>query len=212
MKNQTKFFITGLIGGLICVAPGTSLLVIFTLTWGVGLAFFAAVVVGIITGARQHLQIGPLRYIAGLPICIITYMAALTILFGVGGHSSDWFGFKQSTDFEQFGLDIFIGLVAAAIFAASGIAFFGFVLTGRWSNLLLRRLLLAGIVTIVVTFIVNYPFRSFWSFYGVLVPLGSSLFCGSVGAHIQGATFRSSLPDAGGAGGLPELVIPNAAE
>jgi len=69
MKTRITFLLAGLIGGLVCVTPGP-LLSIFTLTWGVGPAFFVAVVAGIITTrARRHLQAGFLRYIAGLVVC-----------------------------------------------------------------------------------------------------------------------------------------------
>jgi hypothetical protein len=66
------------------------------------------------------------------------------VLFAVTGFSPNWLGFKQS-DFVnyEFGVDIVLGLLAAAIFAAGGIALFAFVLTGRWSKFLLGRLLLA---------------------------------------------------------------------
>jgi hypothetical protein len=57
MKNQIAFLLTGLIAGLICVAPGVSTLMLLTLTWGVGPAVFAAVVARIIiTGGRRHPQ------------------------------------------------------------------------------------------------------------------------------------------------------------
>lgn len=185
MKNEMKFLLTGLIGGLICVAPGVSWPMVLTLGWGVGPTFFAAVVAGIIfTGERRHLKANLLQYLAGLAVCSITYLIALVVFVWVAGFSPEWFGLRRS-DFAkfEFGIDIVLGFVAAATCAAGGIALFAFVLTRRWSNLLLGRLLLAGIVTIVFTFIINYPFRSYWSFYGVLVPLGSSLFCGAVGAH-----------------------------
>lgn len=184
MKTRITFLLAGLIAGLVCVTPGP-LLSIFTLTWCVGPAFFAAVVAGIIiTGARRHLQADFLRYIAGLVVCFITYLLALMMFFAVAGYSPDWFGFRPSTNFDQFGIDVAIGLLAAGTFAAGGIALFAFVLTRRWSNSLLLRLFLSGIVTIIITFILNYPFRNYWSFYGVLLPLGNSLFCGAVGAHI----------------------------
>jgi len=184
MKTKITFSLTGFIGGLACVIPGP-LLSIFTLTWGVGPAFFVAVLAGIIiTGARRHLQAGFLRYIAGFVVCFITYLLALMVFFGVYGFSPDWFGFRPSDNVDQFGMDVVLGLVAAAIFAAGGIALFAFVLTGRWSNSLLARLLLAGIVTIIVTFIVNYVFHSYWSFFGVLLPLGNALFCYLVGSQI----------------------------
>ena len=138
----------------------------------------------IITGARRHLQASFLRYAAGLVVCFITYLLALTVFFGVAGFSPDWFGFRPSANFDQFGMNVALGLVAAATFAAGGIALFAFVLTGRWSNSLLARLLMTGIVTIIITFIVNYPFHSYWSFFGVLLPLGNALFCYLVGTQI----------------------------
>lgn len=185
MKTRITFLLTGLIGGLVCVTPGP-LLSIFTLTWGVGPAFFIAVVAGIIiTGARHHLQASFLRYAAGLVVCFITYLLALTVFFGVAGFSPEWFGFSPSDLVDhQFGIDVVLGLIAAATFAAGGITLFAFALTGRWSKSLLARLLLAEIVTIIVTFIVNYPFHSYWSFYGVLLPLGNALFCYLVGTQI----------------------------
>lgn len=184
MKNQITFLLTGLIGGLVCVMPGP-LLGLLTLTWGVGPAFFVAVVAGIvITGARRYLQANVLRCLAGLVVCFITYLLALMVFFGVYGFSPAWFGFRPSDNVDQIGMDVFLGLLAAATFAAGGITFFAFVITGRWSKLLLARLLLAGIVTIIVTFIVNYPFRTYWSFFGVLLPLGNALFCYLVGTQI----------------------------
>lgn len=174
----------GLIGGLVCVTPGP-LLSIFTLTWGVGPAFFIAVIAGIvITGARRHLKADFLGYVAGLVVCFITYLLALTVFFAVEGFSPDWFGFRTSPNFDHFGIDVVLGLLASETVAAGGIAFFALVLTGQWSNSLLARLLLAGLVTIIVTFIVNYPLHSYWSLYGVLLPLGNALFCYLVGTQI----------------------------
>jgi len=184
MKTKITFLLTGLIGGLVCVMPGP-LLSIFTLTWGVGPAFFVAVVAGvIIAGARSHLLANVLRYIAGLVVCIITYLLALVVFAAVDGFSPDWCGFSPSDNFDQVGIDVVLGLLAAATFAAGGIALFAFVLTGRWSNSLLARLLMAGVVTIIITFIVNYPFHSYWSFFGMLLPLGNALFCYLVGSQI----------------------------
>jgi hypothetical protein len=185
MKTRIMFLLTGLIAGLVCVAPGVSWLMLLTLTWGVGPAFFVAVVVGIkITGARHHLQGGFLRYLVGLVVCLITYLLALMVFFGVYGFSPGWFGFRPSENVHQFGIDVVLGLLAATAFAAGGIALFTFVLTRQWSNSLLRRLLWAGIATIIVTFILNYRFHSYWSFFGVLLPLGNALFCYLVGIQI----------------------------
>jgi len=84
----------------------------------------------------------------------------------------------------QFGIDVWLGLVAAGAVGASGIASFSAILTGRWSKSLLLRLMQVGLVTIVVTYMVNLPFHSYWTFFGVLFPLGNALFCYLVGAEI----------------------------
>ena len=107
------------------------------------------------------------------------------MFFAVEGFSPDWFGFRPSPNFDHFGIDVVLGLLAAGTVAAGGIAFFAFVLTGQLHNSLLARLLLAGILTIIVTFIANYPFQSYWSFFGVLFPLGNALFCHLVGTQIS---------------------------
>jgi hypothetical protein len=110
MKNEMKFLLTGLIGGLTCVAPAPSFMLL-TLTWGVGPAFFVAVVVGIIlTGGRRDLQANVLQYMAGLVVYIITYLLALIVFVLVTGYSSEWFGFRQA-DFAKFELVSIFSLI-----------------------------------------------------------------------------------------------------
>lgn len=188
MKHQIMFLLAGMIAGLICVALGLSgspKIAIIGLTWGVGPLFSVALLAGIaITGAWRYLKAGVLRYLAALVIGTIIYMVALATFFGVFGYSPDWFGVRPSANMVDFGIDVWLGLIAAVVVGASGIALLAAFLTGKWSNSLLLRLLLAGIVTIVVTFIVNLPFHNYLSFFGVLLPLGTSLFCGAVGAQI----------------------------
>jgi len=186
--------LTGLIAGLICVtfwSFGSPEIAIIGLTWGVGPLFFVAIVAGIvITGARRYFQPGLLRYLAGLVLCTVTYVVALTAFFGVVGFSPDWFGFRPSGDIIQFGIDVWLGLIAAGAVGASGIALFTALLTRKWSNALLLRLMLAGLLTILVTFIANLPFHNYWSLLGVLLPLGSALFCWLVGTQIYEAARR----------------------
>jgi hypothetical protein len=46
---------------------------------------------------------------------------ALTLFFAVAGFSPDWFGFRPSDLVNhQFGIDVVLGLLAAATFAAGG--------------------------------------------------------------------------------------------
>jgi hypothetical protein len=187
-RQQITFFVAGLIAGLICitlVSFGPPEVAIMTLTTGVGPLFFVAVVAGIvISGAWHHFRPGLLRYLGGLVLCTTSYFAAAVVFWWVGGLSSQLLGFRSSDGIGQFGFDIWLGLIAAGVVGAIGIALFATLLTRRWSNALLRRLLLAGLLTICVTFIVNLPFQKDGSFLGVLFPLGNALFCYFVGAHI----------------------------
>ncbi len=187
-RRKITFFLAGLIAGLICAtfwSFRSPEIAIMGLVWGVGPLFFVAVVAGIvISGAWRHFHPGLLRYLAGLVLCTTSYLAAVTAFWWVFGLSPRWIGFRPSDDMAQFGIDVWLGLVAAGAVGASGIASFSAILTGRWSKSLLLRLMQVGLVTIVVTYMVNLPFHSYWTFFGVLFPLGNALFCYLVGAEI----------------------------
>jgi CDP-diglyceride synthetase len=188
MKHQITFLLAGMITGLICVAFGSfesPEIAIIGLTWGVGPLFFVAVLAGIaITGAWHQLQVGFWRYLVGLILITITYVMALTAFFWVTGVAPNWFGIRESEDIVDFRMDVWLGLIAAGAVGASGIALSAALLTGKWSNSLLLRLMLAGWVTILITFLANLPFHTYWSFLGVLLPLGNALFCYFVGTQI----------------------------
>jgi len=182
-REQITFLLTGLIAGLISAALGTRWLAI--LTYGIGPLFFVAVVAGIvITGASRYVQLTFWRYLAGLILSTITYVVALFTFFAVGAFSQNWLHVQPSADILDFGIDIWLGLLAAGAASACGVALCIFLLTGRWSSFLLLRLMLAAFLTIGVTFIANLRFHSYWSFLGVLLPLGSALFCWLVGTQI----------------------------
>lgn len=186
--QQLTFSIAGLLAGLIAVAVGSvgsPEIRTLSLTWFVGPLFFVAILAGIvITGAWHYFKPGLLRYLAGLALCTITYAVALIAFFAVFGFSPDWLGFQPSSNIAGFGVDVWLGLIAAGVVGASGIALFAALLTGIWSNLLFQRLMLAGWLATFVTFIVNVPFHKDWSFFGALFPLGNAFFCYFVGAHI----------------------------
>jgi hypothetical protein len=186
--QQITFCMAGLLAGLICVAiasTGSPETRIISLTWFVGPFFFVAVLAGsIITGAWRYFQPGLLRYLTGLVLCTITYALALIAFFAVFGFSPDWLGFQPSASIALFGVDVALGLIAAAVVGAVGISLFAALLTGTWSNHLLQRLMLAGLLAVSATFIANFPFQRNWSFFGVLLPVGNALFCYFVGSHI----------------------------
>jgi hypothetical protein len=186
--KHITFSIAGLLAGLIVVAiksVGSIEIMILSLTWFVGPLFFVATLAGIVlTGAWRCFQAGFLRYLSGLVLCTITYSLALFTFFTVFGFSPDWFGVKPSSSIAGFGVDVGLGLAAAGVVGATGIWLFAALLTRKWSTGLLQRLMLAGLLCVCVTFIVNFPFQKEWSFFGVMLPLGNALFCCLVGSHI----------------------------
>ena len=189
MKTKPiTFSIAGLLAGLIVVAiksVGSVEIMILSLTWFVGPLFFVATLTGIVlTGARRCFQAGLLRYLSGLVLCTITYSLALLTFFTVFGFSPDWLGVKPSSSIAGFGVDVVLGLAAAGVVGATGIWLFAALLTKKWSTRLLQHLMLAGLLCVCVTFIVNFPFKKEWSFFGVLLPVGNALFCYLVGSHI----------------------------
>lgn len=197
-RQQTIFLLAGLIAGLICVTFGSfesAEIAIVALTYGVGPLFFAAIIAGIvITGAWRQIPVGLFHYLGALVLCTITYLVGLIAFFAVTGFSSDLFGFRPSANLVNFGIDVWLGLIAAGLVGAAGIALLSVLLTGKWSKALLWRLMLAGSLTILVTFLVNLPFKSYWSFFGVLLPLGNGLFCAILGVHIW---LRANRPPKG---------------
>jgi hypothetical protein len=185
MKHrQIVSFLSGLIAGLMCVALrffGSPEIVIIGLTWGVGTLFFGSVIISILfTGASRYLPPGLFRYLLGLILCTLTYLGAVTAFFGVFGFSPTWTGLQRSDDMVQFGLDVWLGLIAAGLVGAIGITLFAALLKRKWSNALLLRLIIAGFLAISITFVANFPFHNYWSFLGVLLPLGNALFCSIV--------------------------------
>jgi hypothetical protein len=130
------------------------------------------------------------RILGAICICTGSYFVALFTFWMVGGYSPQLFGVRASIDPIDFGFDILIGLLAAALVASVGIEFLVYVLTGNWNNSSLLRFLAAGVITILVTFAVDRAAHRYWTFYGVLLPLGEGLFCAVVGAQI----WRASEP------------------
>ena len=98
--------------------------------------------------------------------------------------SPDWFGVGPSANIADFGADVWLGLIAAGVVGATGITLFTALLAGAWSTSLVLRLMLAGLITLVVTFITNVPFHTYWPIFGILLPNGNALFCWLLGTQI----------------------------
>ena len=125
MKRHIPFLLTGSVAGGICVAVGSSWLVLVNLSYGVGPAFFLAVVAGLaLTGGWRKVKCDLLRYGAGLVICTFTYLLALFTFFTVAGFSPDVLGFRRSERLYDFGPDVVSGLTLAGGVAAGGVALF----------------------------------------------------------------------------------------
>jgi hypothetical protein len=186
-SQQITFFLTGLTAGLVTVAGARAWPML--LVHGVGPLFFVAVLAAItLTGSRSHLGGGWWRILVGICVSIGAYLLALFAFSVVAGYSPDLLGIRASgasSDLSRFGADVWLGLLAAALVASVGIELLVYVLTGKWSNSFLFRLAAAGLVSVLVTFLVDRAAHYYWTFYGVLLPMGEGLFCAVVGAQIR---------------------------
>jgi hypothetical protein len=138
-------------------------------------------------------------------ISTMAYFLALLTFWWLGGYLQRLLGNRGSSDLSEFRLDMWVGLIAAALVAAVCIELVAYVLTNRWSNAVLVRLAGAGILAIVLTFIAMRAIRStgnptsllyYWSFFGILFSFGEALFCGFVGAQIWMTSQRFPVPAA----------------
>ncbi len=182
------FLLAGLLAGLVTVgiAGVWPALLPVLLVLGVGPLFFVAVFAALaLTRSWSRLASGWWRIFAGIFISTGAYLLAFSTFLIVAGYS----GIRTSTGPGPFGADVWVGLLAAALIAAGCIESLVFVLTGKWSNAFLFRLAAAGVVSVFVTFAFDLAKQSYWTFYGILLPVGESLFCWLVGAQI----WRSSL-------------------
>jgi hypothetical protein len=186
---QITFWLAGLAAGLVTVgiAGVWPALLPVLLVLGVGPLFSVAVFAAItFTRSWSHLASGRWRIVAGVCVCTGAYLLAFSTFLIVAGYS----GIRTSTDPSRFGADLWVGLLAAALVASGCIESLVLVLTGKWSNAFLFRLAAAGVVSVIVTFVVDLWKHNYWTFYGILLPLGESFFCWLVGAQIWRPSVR----------------------
>ena len=202
-EPQIIFLLAGFITGSITVAVGRVSL--WALTVGVGPLFFLAILAAIAcTGSWPHVRHGLWRYVLAACASTIAYVLALVTFWWLGGYLSNLLGNRGSTDLSDFRLDVWVGLIAAALVAAVCTELVAYLLTSRWSNAVLARLAGVGILAIVITFIVVRVARStgnltprlyYWSFFGVLFSLGEALFCWLIGVQIWRSSQRLHVPE-----------------
>jgi len=181
-RPQLKFLFAGFAAGVVTVAIGW-LWPIF-LSVGVGLLFAGALLAAIsLTRSWPILKHGAWRYLIGLTICAMGYVLSLFTLAGLGQYVQSA-GLPPSGDIVELHSDMLLALAGATQVAAVFVELLAYVLTGRWSNAFLLRLMAAGVVTVLVTFVANLPFHHYWSLMGILLPVGEALFCWIVGLQI----------------------------
>jgi hypothetical protein len=201
-RQQITFLLAGFIAGSITVAAGRASF--WVLTVGVGPLFFVALLAAIaLTDSWPRLRGGLWRYLLAACISTIAYFLALLTFWWLGGYLQTLLGSRGSKDLSEFRLDMWVGLIAAALVAAVCIELVAYVLTSRWSNAVLARLAGAGILAIVLTFIAMRAVRStsnlpsilyYWSFFGILFSFGEALFCGLVGTQIRRTSDQFPVP------------------
>jgi hypothetical protein len=190
MQPKITFLFAGFAAGIITAVIGRLWPSLLTVV--VGLLFFVALVAAItITASWSRLRSGLWRYIAGLVICTGTYVLALLTLMSVGEYAPK-LGVPASSDMVEFRADMWIGFLGAALVASAGVELVLYILAGKWRNSFFGRLAVAGFVTVLVTFLANLAAHNYWSFIGVLLPIGEALFCGVVGAQIWRSTEQTA--------------------
>ena len=187
MKRGIVFMTAGLTAGLVTAALGPSWPTMLAV--GVGPLFFAALLAAIaMTDSWSRLHRGMWRYAAAAVLSTGAYVLALFTFSVVAAYAPELLGVGASGDIIEFRGDVWLGLVAAVIVAAVCVEMIAFTLTSKWSNSSLASLALAGFAAVAVTFVANRQLRHYWSFIGVLLPLGEAFFCGLLGAQIGSRT------------------------
>ncbi len=183
MRKEIAFLVAGLVAGLITAALGSSRPTMLTV--GVGPLFFAALLAAIaMTGSWSQVRGGIWRYAVAAAVSTAAYVLALFTFSVVMGYAPNLVGLRASSDILDFGTDVWLGLAAAVIVAAVCVELVAFTLTSKWSNSSLVLLALAGFAAVLLTFLANLQLRHYWSFIGILLPIGDALFCSVVGAQI----------------------------
>jgi hypothetical protein len=169
------YFLAGLMAGLLTVSVGARFPVVLAVGTG---PIFALAVVICAALSKSHPQIDHrvLRCALFCAACLCSYVISLMGFFIAMGYSPDFLKVARSRDVLDFRADVWVGLVVAMLISSIGTEFGARILTGIWSNQMLARLFLAGISVVGVAYVCTLAGRSYWSFIGVLVPLGAAGF------------------------------------
>jgi len=180
--TQLTFLFAGFASGVVTVVVGRFWPIFLAV--GVGLLFAGALLAAIfLTRSQAILKHVVWRYFVGLTICAVGYVLALFTLVVLGQYAQSA-GLPPSSDIVELQGDMLIALTGATLVSALFVELLAHLLTGRWSTAFLLRLMAAGFVTVLVTFVANLPFHHYWSLMGTLLPVGEALFCWIVGLQI----------------------------
>ena len=176
--------------GLITVVVGAASNMFLAL--GNGPLFFVAVISGImISGIRSRLAPSLWRYVIGIGISSAAYVLGLFTFLAVSSVLPAISVFKNIAEFRA---DIWIALLAAVPVTSLSIELLAYVLTNRWINVFLFRLVAAGALTVFVALVGTLFYR--WIPFWILLPLGNALYCSIIGEQIceLQAASRSRVP------------------
>ncbi len=189
------FVASGFSIGIVTTALGQSFPAVMAV--GAGPLFFVGLLIAVaLSSAWSKLSPGPWRYIVALIVSLVGYVGAVFVFSLVSGYSPEILGIKASHDITDLGIDVFYGLLSAAIVAAVFIEFLVSVLTAKWNSKMLLTLAVTGICSVLVSafgramllHMVNTvtPTYRYWSFFGVLFSVTEALFAGAIGLQLGG--------------------------
>ena len=182
-RVRISFFLAGAVSGVTTALVGAKWPVVLAV--GVGPAFLLALLAASsFAGAWKRVARSWQRWFIAAALSTAVYILSLFAFNLAAGYSPDLLNVLQSSDIVDFRGDVWVGLVAALLIASAGIELVAWVLVGYWSTRAFLALTIAGLTTVLLTYGATSMAHNYWSFFGVLFPLGQGSFCGLVGLQI----------------------------
>jgi hypothetical protein len=181
--HNVLYACTSFVAGVVTVCLG-SLAPAF-LTIGAGPLFFAALLIANLNSSQSLFRGNQGRLWSGLVVCSAGYMLAFLAFNFAFAYSPELLNIEASDDVIQFRADVWLGLAAAGCVAALALYVLTTVLANARRPTVFFRALLCGIVAVVATYLVNLRFQHYWSFMGVLLPVGETLFGCVAGPELE---------------------------
>lgn len=178
-----SFLLAGVVSGVVAALTGAKWPM--ALAVGVGPAFFLALLAAMtLGGAGKGAAFRWWRWCIAAALYSAVYVLSLFAFSIAAGYSTDLLGVSRSNDFLQFREDVLVGLMVALLVASAGVELTTWILVGYWSARTFVLLATAGMATVLLTYATTSIAHSYWSFVGVLLPIGEGSFCSLVGIQI----------------------------